>query len=81
MAQRKGECILEGMLLKKNQWFMKQERTFKLFPTGEIKYYKTDGAKEQCGTFNLTVSAKARKISRYEVELSLPEINRVVVLL
>jgi hypothetical protein len=40
VAIKKGAPILEGMLLKKNRWFMKQERRFKLYATGEIKYYK-----------------------------------------
>ena len=33
------------------------------------------------GTFKLTQKSKARKISRYEIELYLHEINRTVILL
>jgi hypothetical protein len=40
MAIKKGTPILEGNLLKKNRWFMKQERRFKLYGSGEIKYFK-----------------------------------------
>jgi hypothetical protein len=40
MALAKGNSILEGILLKKNKWFMKQDRLFKLYATGEVKYYK-----------------------------------------
>lgn len=40
LAIKKGSPILEGNLLKKNKWFMKQERRFKLYATGHIKYFK-----------------------------------------
>ena len=50
MAIKKGQPILEGNLLKKNRWFMKQERRFMLFAAGEIKYYKGN---EEKGTMIL----------------------------
>jgi hypothetical protein len=40
IARQKGAPVLEGNLLKKNKWFMKQERRFKLYATGVIKYFK-----------------------------------------
>lgn len=41
---------MEGNLLKKNKWFMKQERIFKLYPTGALMYYKPE-KEELMGTF------------------------------
>jgi len=40
LASRKGEPILEGKLLKKNNWYMKQERLFRLYPNGDLSYFK-----------------------------------------
>ena len=40
LAIKSGKPLLEGNLLKKNKWFMKQERRFKLYANGEIKYFK-----------------------------------------
>ena len=34
-----GKPILQGLLLKKNRFFMKQERRFELYMEGTIKYY------------------------------------------
>jgi hypothetical protein len=42
MAAKKGQPILVGVLLKKNNWFMKQERIFELYPSGEVKYFTND---------------------------------------
>lgn len=50
MAKSRNEAILEGHLLKKNKWFMKQERIFKLYTTGELMYYKPEKL-ELMGTF------------------------------
>jgi len=47
IALKKGTPLLEGILIKKNRWFMKQERRFKLFANGEIKYFK---GQEEKGT-------------------------------
>ena len=35
-----GKPILTGLLLKKNRFFMKQERRFELFMDGTIKYFQ-----------------------------------------
>ncbi len=70
--------MLEGLLLKKNKWFMKQERLFKLFTTGHLKYFK--GSDEK-GTMILTKESKARKISKYEVEIFLSKGHKSYVLL
>ena len=59
--------------MKKNKWFMKQERRFKLYATGQIKYYK---GQEEKGELMLSQDSKARKISRYEVELTLNKDHR-----
>jgi len=40
MALVSGTVVLEGMLLKKNKWYMKQERRFKLYANGQLKYFK-----------------------------------------
>lgn len=61
-------AVLEGNLLKKNKWFMKQERRFKLYATGEIKYYK---GQEEKGCLVLSKDSYAKKISKHEVELTL----------
>lgn len=34
-----GQPILKGLILKKNRFFMKQERTFELYMEGYIRYY------------------------------------------
>ena len=65
-----NEPILKGQLLKKNKFFMKQERLFELFMDGTIKYF--NGA-DQKGTMMLTRNSQARKISKTELEVSLPE--------
>lgn len=78
MAKKKGDPILEGNLLKKNKWFMKQERRFKLFANGDIKYYK---GQEEKGIMKLQKSSTARKISRYEVEITLHAGHKSYILL
>lgn len=65
-----GKPILTGLLLKKNRFFMKQERRFELYMEGEIKYFHNAELK---GTMKLTKGAKARMINRTEVEIVLPE--------
>jgi hypothetical protein len=45
-----------------------------MYATGEVKYFKEGG--ELAGSFQLTKKSKARKISRYEVELTIPEKER-----
>lgn len=67
-ALKKGSPVLEGNLLKKNKWFMKQERRFKLFATGEIIYYKDQ---EKKGSMMLCKDSKALKLNRTEVEVTL----------
>ncbi len=57
---------------------MKQERLFKLFTTGQIKYYK---GTEEKGTMILGKDSKARKISKYEVEISLNKTHKSYILL
>lgn len=65
-----GAVVLEGILLKKNKWYMKQERRFKLYANGQLKYFKDS---EQKGTMELTKDSSCKKISRYEIEITLPE--------
>jgi hypothetical protein len=78
LAKSKGTPFLEGNLLKKNKFFMKQERRFKLYPTGEIKYFK---GQEEKGCLKLEPRSKARKISRTEVELFINKDTKVYVFL
>ena len=35
----KGQPVLTGYLIKKNRYFMKQERRFELYANGDLKYY------------------------------------------
>ena len=64
-----GQPILSGYLLKKNRYFMKQERRFELYANGDLKYYNGDQAK---GDLKIVVGSKARKINRTEVEVAIP---------
>ena len=68
-----GKPILTGLLLKKNRFFMKQERRFELFMEGEIRYYHNTELK---GTMQLTGDARARALNRTEVEIVLPANNK-----
>lgn len=72
-----GKPILTGLLLKKNRFFMKQERRFELYMDGVIKYFHNSAQK---GTMDLTPDAKARSLSRTEVEIVLPSNNKNYVL-
>ena len=67
LAFRENRAVLTGLLMKKNKWSVKQERRFELFADGNMKYYK---ANEWAGTFTLTKVSKARKISRFELEIN-----------
>lgn len=49
-----------------------------LYATGEIKYFKGN---EEKGTMILNRTSKARKISRYEVEITLQQDHKSYVLL
>ncbi len=68
-----GKPILTGLLLKKNRFFMKQERRFELYMEGEIRYFHNTDLK---GTMKLTGDARARALSRTEVEIVLPLHNK-----
>jgi len=72
MALVSGAVVLEGMLLKKNKWYMKQERRFKLYANGHLKYFKDA---EQKGVMELSKDSSCKKISRYEIEITLPNRN------
>jgi hypothetical protein len=73
-----GVPILEGILLKKNKWYMKQERRFKLYANGQIKYFKDA---EMKGCMELTKDARARKLNKYEVEVTLPKKDKTYTLM
>jgi len=49
---------------------MKQERRFKLYANGQIKYFKDAELK---GTMELTRDARCRKLNKYEIEITLPK--------
>lgn len=51
---------------------------FELFMDGQLKYFH--GA-DQKGTINLTLNSQARKISKTELEISLPENRKNYLLL
>lgn len=72
-----GKPILTGLLLKKNRFFMKQERRFELYMDGTIKYFHNT---EQKGTMQLSVDAKAKSLSRTEVQINLPQNDKHYVL-
>ena len=57
---------------------MKQERRFELYIEGEIRYYHNTDLK---GTMVLTPDAKARSLSRTEVEIVLPANDKNYLLL
>lgn len=65
-----GQPILKGNLLKKNKFYIKQERRFELFMEGYIKYYDGDSLK---GTMELTPNARCQRQNRTEAEILLPE--------
>ena len=56
---------------------MKQERRFELYMDGTIKYFQNTSMK---GTMDLTADAKARALSRTEVEIVLPANDKNYVL-
>ena len=62
--------ILKGRLKKKNRYGMKQERIFKLYMNGQLKYYADCKLK---GIIELTKSSKAKKVSNQEIILKVPE--------
>ena len=64
-----GKPILTGLLLKKNRFYMKQERRFELFMEGYIRYFHNT---EMKGEMSLTPDARARSLNRTEVEITLP---------
>jgi hypothetical protein len=49
---------MAGIMLKKNKFFMKQERNFYLYLNGELKYFKGE---EQKGTMKLVPGKRAYK--------------------
>ena len=49
--------FLEGKLNKKNRYFSKQERCFRFFIDGQIKYYAPSTLEEK-GTINLDKDSK-----------------------
>uniref|UniRef100_A0A7S3HVN4 Uncharacterized protein n=1 Tax=Favella ehrenbergii TaxID=182087 RepID=A0A7S3HVN4_9SPIT len=65
-----GKPILTGLLLKKNRFWIKQERRFELYMEGFIRYFENTKVK---GEMKLTPGAKAVHLSRTEVEITLPE--------
>ena len=78
IALQAGTPVLVGNLLKKNKWFMKQEREFRLYADGRLEYYKET---EKKGSMELTRDSKARKVSRYEVEVTLPARKKTYILM
>lgn len=69
-----GKPVLAGKLLKRNRWFMQQERKFELFANGDLKYFKGSDHK---GTMVLTKRSKARKTGRTDFEIVLPDVGKL----
>ena len=65
---------MTGNILKKNRFFMQQERKFELYANGDLKYYHGVDLK---GIMVLTKRSKARKTSRNEFEITLPDVGKV----
>jgi len=70
--------VLVGKILKKNRWFMEQERRFELYANGDLKYYK---GTEHKGTMVLTKRSKALKTGRTNFEVVLPDVGKCYKLL
>jgi hypothetical protein len=65
-AKGRDGILREGILLKRNEWYWKQERHFVLHTNGELKYYK-DG--NQRGTIMLNAQTRLQIESRSHLEL------------
>ena len=61
--------VLSGLLLKRNKYYVKQQRRFELFMDGTINYYKN---LELRGSLFLIPGTKAIKIGRNECTLRIP---------
>lgn len=70
--------VLTGSLLKKNKFYMKQERSFFLFPDGKLKYFDKADHK---GTMQLSKASKARKVAKTDFEISLPDCGKTYYLI
>jgi len=68
-----GKPVLSGKILKKNRYFMQQERLFELHGNGDLKYFH---GIEQKGIMVLTKRSKARKVSKTEFEIVLPDVGK-----
>lgn len=65
--------VLSGNILKKNRFFMQQERKFDLYANGDLKYFK---GIEQKGIMVLTKLSRARKVSKTQFEVVLPDVEK-----
>jgi len=61
-----GKPILTGLLLKKNRFWLKQERRFELYMEGFIRYFENT---KQKGEMQLTPDARAVMLSRTDCEI------------
>ena len=68
-----GKPILIGKILKKNKFFMQQERKFELYPNGDLKYFN---GIQQKGMMQLTKKSKVRKTGKIDFEIVLPEVGK-----
>lgn len=62
-----------GNILKKNRYFMQQERKFELYANGDLKYFHGIELK---GIMVLTKRSKARKVSKTDFEIVLPDAGK-----
>jgi len=73
-----GTPVLIGNMLKKNRYFMQQERKFELYANGEIKYFH---GTEQKGMMVLCNKSRARKVSKASFEIMLPDAGKTYILI
>ena len=62
--------ILAGLLIKRNRYYMYQERNFELFKNGQLKYTNLTG--EELGTLLLSKHTKVLKVGRNQAQLRIP---------
>lgn len=62
--------VFQGMMKKRNEWYMKQERFFVLTKDGVIKYFKDKTLLR--GSIILCKESKCIRTSKYSMELQIP---------
>ena len=68
--------FLEGKLIKKNKFTLKQERCFRFFIDGQLKYYDPSTLEEK-GTINLDKDSKLIQKGSDAYEIVLPSKQKI----